>query len=106
MNEEVIKQQDLSKTEKPLADSDRPPPSTRMKEETVEINGGIKVKSRALLLVAYVLVIATIAHFALAVNGFLSLVVGLAVVIAVCHPEYATSVLNQMSGLTSRFKSK
>jgi hypothetical protein len=106
MNEEVIKHQDLSRTERPVADSDRPPPSTRMKGETVEISGGIKMKSRALLLVTYVLVIATITHFALAVNGFLSLVAGLAVVIAVCHPEYATGVLNQISGLAHRFKGK
>lgn len=102
MDDKVIKHQDLTATEKPMADTDRPPPSTRMEGETIEI----KVKSRALLLVAYVLLVATFAHFALAVNGLISLIIALAVIIAICHPEYATGILDRMSGLTNRFRSK
>jgi hypothetical protein len=102
VDDRVIKHQDLAATEKPIADSDRPPPSTRMEGETIEI----QVKSRALLLVALVLLVATFAHFALALNGFVSLVLALAVIVAICHPEHATGVLTQMSGLTSKFRSK
>lgn len=102
MDDKVIKHQDLTGTEKPLKDTDRPPPSTRMEGETIKI----QVRSRAILLVALVLLVAAFAHFALALNGFISLLLALAVVVTICHPEHTTSILTQISRLTSRFRSK
>lgn len=93
---------DLTQSDPDHIDSPNPPVGRT--GQILKFKGKIEIQPGIILPVACVLLVAIVAHHWLGMSSTNSMVSGFAVVIGASVPQYATTILRNMSNLLRKFK--